>query len=87
MRQSTERVHRLRERRGLKLEDMILRSFSARQWQQIEKARPISCVTLLRITLFDASVESLIRRRNESFHRSQLICSWWSAQMFIKHVE
>jgi transcriptional regulator with XRE-family HTH domain len=57
------RVRRLREQRGLTLEDMISRGFSARHWQQIEKGRPITCTTLLRITLaFDVSFDSVVRR-------------------------
>ena len=57
------RVRRLREGRGLTLEDMISRGFSARHWQQIEKGRPISCTTLLRITLaFDISLDAVVRR-------------------------
>jgi transcriptional regulator with XRE-family HTH domain len=57
------RVRRLREQRGLTLEDMISRGFSARHWQQIEKGRPITCTTLLRITIaFDISLDSVVRR-------------------------
>ena len=58
-----KRVRRLRDQRGLTLEDMIARGFSARHWQQIEKGRPISCITLLRITIvFEVSLGSLVRR-------------------------
>lgn len=39
----------MRTRRGLTLEDMIEHGFSARHWQQVEKGRPITCTTLLRI--------------------------------------
>lgn len=57
------RVRRLRKQRGLTLEDMISRGFAARHWQQIEKGRPITCTTLLRITLvFDLSLDSLVHR-------------------------
>ena len=57
------RVRRLREQRGLTLEDMISRGFSARHWQQIEKGRPITCTTLLRIAIaFDISLDSVVRR-------------------------
>jgi transcriptional regulator with XRE-family HTH domain len=55
------RVRNLREQRGLTLEDMIARGFSARHWQQVEKGRPISCTTLLRIaSVFGVSVSSLV---------------------------
>jgi transcriptional regulator with XRE-family HTH domain len=58
-----KRVRRLREERGMTLEDMISRGFSARHWQQIEKGRPINCTTLLRITIvFDISLSFLVRR-------------------------
>jgi transcriptional regulator with XRE-family HTH domain len=57
------RVRNLREKRGLTLEDMIARGFSARHWQQVEKGRPISCTTLLRISLvFGISVSSLVHK-------------------------
>lgn len=46
-----KRVRSLREGRGFIQEDMISFGFSARHWQQIEKGRPITVTTLLRITL------------------------------------
>ena len=58
-----KRVRRLREKRGLTLEDMISRGFSARHWQQIEKGRSINCTTLLRISLvFEVSLSVLVHR-------------------------
>jgi transcriptional regulator with XRE-family HTH domain len=45
------RVRSLRERRRYTQEDMISFGFSARHWQQIEKGRPITMKTLLRITV------------------------------------
>jgi transcriptional regulator with XRE-family HTH domain len=55
------RIRRLRNERGYTLEDMISFGFSARHWQQIEKGRPTSCTTLLRISLiFKISVSSLV---------------------------
>lgn len=58
-----QRVRRLRERRGMTLEDLISRGFSARHWQQIEKGRPITCTTLLRISaVFDVPLSSLVSR-------------------------
>ena len=56
------RIRRLRDRRGYTLEDMISFGFSARHWQQIEKGRPTSCMTLLRISLiFKISISHLVR--------------------------
>lgn len=46
-----KRVRSLRERRHYTQEDMISFGFSARHWQQIEKGRPITMKTLLRITI------------------------------------
>ena len=46
-----KRVRSLREARHYTQEDMISFGFSARHWQQIEKGRPITMRTLLRITL------------------------------------
>jgi Helix-turn-helix domain len=45
------RVRSLRQARGYTQEDMISFGFSARHWQQIEKGRPITMKTLLRIAL------------------------------------
>src|SRR5438445_13006409 len=45
------RIRRLRERFGYSQEDMISYGFSARHWQQIEKGRPVTVKTLLRITV------------------------------------
>jgi transcriptional regulator with XRE-family HTH domain len=45
------RVRDLREARRYTQEDMISFGFSARHWQQIEKGRPVTMKTLLRITL------------------------------------
>jgi transcriptional regulator with XRE-family HTH domain len=58
-----KRIRRLREDRNLTLEDMIGQGFSARHWQQIEKGRPISCTTLLRIAIvFEVPLALLVRR-------------------------
>lgn len=46
-----KRVRSLREARRYTQEDMISFGFSARHWQQIEKGRPITMKTLLRITV------------------------------------
>lgn len=46
-----KRVRSLREAKGFIQEDMISFGFSARHWQQIEKGRPITVTTVLRITI------------------------------------
>jgi transcriptional regulator with XRE-family HTH domain len=56
------RIRRMREARGYTLEDVISYGFSARHWQQIEKGRPTTCTTLLRISLiFNRTPGQLIR--------------------------
>ena len=57
-----KRVRSLRERRHYTQEDMISFGFSARHWQQIEKGRPITMKTLLRITIaLDEPLSKLVR--------------------------
>ena len=56
------RIRALRERRLYTQEDMISFGFSARHWQQIEKGRPITIKTLLRITVaLDVPLSKLVR--------------------------
>ena len=56
------RIRRLREAHHYTLEDMISHGFSARHWQQIEKGRPITVKTLLRICLvFQVPLCRLVR--------------------------
>ena len=56
------RIRRLRERSGYSQEDMISHGFSARHWQQIEKGRPITLTTLLRICeVFRTPMARLVR--------------------------
>jgi hypothetical protein len=55
------RIRALRERRHYTQEDMISFGFSARHWQQIEKGRPITIKTLLRITVaLDVPLSKLV---------------------------
>jgi transcriptional regulator with XRE-family HTH domain len=57
-----KRVRSLRESRHYTQEDMIDFGFSARHWQQIEKGRPITMKTLLRITIaLDVPLSKLVR--------------------------
>jgi transcriptional regulator with XRE-family HTH domain len=57
-----KRVRSIRERRHCTQEDMIDFGFSARHWQQIEKGRPITMKTLLRITIaLDVPLSKLVR--------------------------
>jgi transcriptional regulator with XRE-family HTH domain len=57
-----KRVRSLRMSRHYTQEDMIDFGFSARHWQQIEKGRPITMKTLLRITIaLDVPLSQLVR--------------------------
>lgn len=57
-----KRVRSVRESRHYTQEDMIDFGFSARHWQQIEKGRPITMKTLLRITIaLDVPLSKLVR--------------------------
>jgi transcriptional regulator with XRE-family HTH domain len=56
------RIRSLRQDSGYTLEDMISFGFSARHWQQIEKGRPVTVKTLLRITIvFKTPLSRLVR--------------------------
>jgi transcriptional regulator with XRE-family HTH domain len=56
------RIRSIRERKHYTQEDMISFGFSARHWQQIEKGRPITMKTLLRVTIaLDVSLSKLVR--------------------------
>jgi transcriptional regulator with XRE-family HTH domain len=57
-----KRVRAIRESRHYTQEDMIDFGFSARHWQQIEKGRPITMKTLLRVTIaLDVPLSKLVR--------------------------
>jgi transcriptional regulator with XRE-family HTH domain len=57
-----KRVRLMREARHYTQEDMITHGFSARHWQQIEKGRPITTLTLLRISVaFNIPLCRLVR--------------------------
>jgi len=58
-----KRVRSIRKMRHFTQEDMMDFGFSARHWQQIEKGRPITMRTLLRITIaLDVPLSQLVRR-------------------------
>jgi transcriptional regulator with XRE-family HTH domain len=65
------RVRKMRERNGYSQEDMISFGFSARHWQQIEKGRPITLRTLLRICeVFQIPMARLVRGLDAHMHQS-----------------
>jgi len=56
------RIRHMRESHHFTLEDMISYGFSARHWQQIEKGRPTTCTTILRVSLiFNVSFSQMVR--------------------------
>ena len=56
------RIRSVREGKHYTQEDMISFGFSARHWQQIEKGRPITMKTLLRVTIaLDVPLSKLVR--------------------------
>ena len=55
------RIRELRKKHGHSQEQMISYGFSARHWQQIERGRPITVSTLLRIcAAFEISAGRLV---------------------------
>ena len=63
------RVRLLRKKHAYSQEDMISFGFSVRHWQQIEKGRPITVATLLRIcAVFETSVERLVWRLDRGIY-------------------
>jgi transcriptional regulator with XRE-family HTH domain len=56
------KVRDVRRKHGYSQEDMISFGFSARHWQMMEKGRPITMTTLLRICeVFGTTVSKLTR--------------------------
>jgi transcriptional regulator with XRE-family HTH domain len=56
------RIRSIRRRKHYTQEDMISFGFSARHWQQIEKGRPITMKTLLRVTVaLEVPLSALVR--------------------------
>jgi len=57
-----KKLRALREERGYSQEDMISLDFSARHWQGMERGRPMTAATLVRICLsFEISLETLVK--------------------------
>ena len=64
-----KRIRQLRVRNSYSQEDMISFGFSARHWQQIEKGRPITLRTLLRICeVFHTPMARLVRGLDSHIH-------------------
>jgi len=67
-----KRIRRLREQKRYSQEDMISFGFSARHWQQIEKGRPITLRTLLRIcVVFRTPMARLVRGLDSGMRDAQ----------------
>jgi transcriptional regulator with XRE-family HTH domain len=67
------RIRELRKRADYSQEDMITHGFSARHWQKIEKGRPITVSTLLRIChVFRTPMSRLVRGLDSNFIKQPL---------------
>jgi transcriptional regulator with XRE-family HTH domain len=67
-----QRIRKLREKNGYSQEDMISFDFSARHWQQVEKGRPITLTTLLRICeVFHTPMWSLVKGLDSHIHHKK----------------
>ena len=65
------RIRKMREKNGYSQEDMISFGFSARHWQQIEKGRPITLRTLLRICeVFNVPMARVVSGLDTHLHKS-----------------
>jgi transcriptional regulator with XRE-family HTH domain len=66
-----KRIRKLRVKNGYSQEDMISFGFSARHWQQIEKGRPITVLTLLRICdVFRTPMWRLVKGLDSHTHKN-----------------
>jgi transcriptional regulator with XRE-family HTH domain len=65
-----QRIRELRKKHGYSQEDMISFGFSARHWQQIEKGRPITVRTLLRICdVFKTRMNNIVRGLDRGIYK------------------
>jgi transcriptional regulator with XRE-family HTH domain len=56
------RIRQLRERAGYSQEDMISFGYTVRYWQRVERGKPITLRTLLRICrILGVSVQEVVR--------------------------
>jgi transcriptional regulator with XRE-family HTH domain len=64
------KIRAQRKKCGYSQEDMISFGFSARHWQQIEKGRPITMTTFLRISVvLKAPLSRLLRGLDKEIER------------------
>jgi transcriptional regulator with XRE-family HTH domain len=69
-----QRVRRMRLRKNYTVEDMGYFGVSTRHWQQIEKGRPITGRTILRICdAFRTSMPSLLRGFDRGIYKHEAI--------------
>jgi hypothetical protein len=67
----------MRLRKGYTVEDMGYFGFSTRHWQQIEKGRPLTGRTMLRICdAFRTSMPSLLRGLDQGAYKHEEISSF-----------
>jgi hypothetical protein len=69
-----QRVRRMRLRKGYTVEDMGYFGFSTRHWQQVEKGRPLTARTILRICdAFRTSMPNLLRGLDRGIYKHEEI--------------
>jgi hypothetical protein len=68
------KVRRMRLGKGYTVEDMGYFGFSTRHWQQIEKGRPLTGRTILRICdAFRTSMPTLLRGLDRGIYKREVI--------------
>jgi transcriptional regulator with XRE-family HTH domain len=69
-----QKVRRMRLRKGYTIEDMGYFGFSSRHWQQIEKGRPLTGRTILRICdAFRTSMPGLLQGLDRGIYKNEEI--------------
>lgn len=69
-----QKIRRMRLRKGYTVEDMGYFGFSSRHWQQIEKGRPLTGRTILRVCdAFRTSIPSLLRGLDKGIYKHEEI--------------
>jgi transcriptional regulator with XRE-family HTH domain len=69
-----QKIRRMRLQKGYTVEDMGYFGFSSRHWQQIEKGRPLTGRTILRVCdAFRTSIPSLLRDLDKGIYRHEEI--------------
>jgi transcriptional regulator with XRE-family HTH domain len=69
-----QKIRRMRLQKGYTVEDMEYFGFSSRHWQQIEKGRPLTGRTILRVCdAFRTSIPSLLQGLDRGIYKHEEI--------------